>query len=106
MIFGDHLLSLSHDSVLNVWDYREGSACAVPNAAFGLNGRYLLSERGITWSIVMTALYSSIELGASYHATAMLHPETYLNKVVVANATGGLQLWNIRTRCVGPASGA
>jgi len=28
----------------------------------------------------------------------MLHPETYLNKVVVANATGGLQLWNIRTR--------
>jgi len=38
MIFGDHLLSLSHDSVLNVWDYREGSTCTVPpDAALGLS---------------------------------------------------------------------
>ena len=33
--------------------------------------------------------------------TSLVHPTTYLNKIVLGSRQGTLQLWNIRTRWVG-----
>lgn len=67
LIFGGRLLSLDRSNELFVWDIAERSHAA------------------------------TIELGAGFGATCMLHPSTYLNKVLVANSSGVMQLWNIRT---------
>lgn len=39
-----------------------------------------------------------IEFEPDFTATHVLHPATYINKVVVGSAQGGLQLWNVRSR--------
>jgi U3 small nucleolar RNA-associated protein 21 len=35
-----------------------------------------------------------------FTATSILHPATYLNKVLVSSSQGNLQLWNIRSQSV------
>ena len=73
-------------------------------APWGGGGRPMLStvahapvkpQLGLGWA--MPGVYTTLELGPHFHATAMVHPDTYLNKVVIAGAGGMLQLWNIRT---------
>ncbi|GHJ84709.1 hypothetical protein NliqN6_1111 [Naganishia liquefaciens] len=51
----------------------------------------------LVWKISTLELESEIKFHASFTATTMLHPATYLNKVVVGSAEGALQLWNVRT---------
>jgi hypothetical protein len=36
-----------------------------------------------------------IELGPDFQPTCMLHPDTYLNKVLLGGADGSMQLWNV-----------
>ena len=36
----------------------------------------------------------TINLGEDFSPTCMAHPDTYLNKVVVASQQGTMQLWN------------
>jgi U3 small nucleolar RNA-associated protein 21 len=45
-----------------------------------------------------TELQSTIQFNVGFSAVSVLHPATYLNKVLVASSQGSLQLWNIRTR--------
>ena len=45
-------------------------------------------------------LQPSIEFSPDFTATYLLHPATYLNKVLVASNEGSMQLWNIRTQLV------
>jgi U3 small nucleolar RNA-associated protein 21 len=45
-------------------------------------------------------LRSSIEFDVGFTATSILHPATYLNKVLVASSEGSMQLWNIRNQLV------
>ena len=45
-------------------------------------------------------LHSQIQFEPGFAAVHLLHPATYLNKVLVGGADGSLQLWNIRTRYV------
>ena len=66
--FGDVLVSLGADGTANIWNLKEGS----------LHGALPLSEDLSAPSLVM-------------------HPSTYLNKVVVANGEGDMELWNVRT---------
>ncbi|KAG8930201.1 hypothetical protein FRC02_004503, partial [Tulasnella sp. 418] len=40
----------------------------------------------------------SIQFDNGFTATHVLHPATYLNKVLVGSAEGNLELWNIQTR--------
>lgn len=35
---------------------------------------------------------------ASFLVSAMMHPSTYLNKVLLGSHQGALQLWNLKTR--------
>jgi hypothetical protein len=46
------------------------------------------------------ALHSQIQFEPGFTAVNLLHPATYLNKVLVGGNDGSLQLWNIRTQCV------
>ncbi|KAJ9115237.1 hypothetical protein QFC20_001104 [Naganishia adeliensis] len=68
LIFGEQLLALRQD------------------------GRGLL-----VWKISTLELESEIEFHSSFTATTMMHPATYLNKVIVGSAEGAIQLWNVRT---------
>ncbi|GMK53974.1 hypothetical protein CspeluHIS016_0105600 [Cutaneotrichosporon spelunceum] len=51
----------------------------------------------LVWNIVSSELDNEITFHSSFIATTLMHPATYLNKVVVGSQQGELQLWNIRT---------
>jgi U3 small nucleolar RNA-associated protein 21 len=42
-------------------------------------------------------LIGSLDLGDAGDVTAILHPATWLNKVVLGREDGVVQIWNIRT---------
>ncbi|CAO3658833.1 unnamed protein product [Umbelopsis ramanniana] len=67
VIFGGHILGLCDDNVLRMWDYKT------------------------------LELYTQVEFGEDFTASAILHPSTYLNKVLVSSTQGTMQIWNMRT---------
>ncbi|KAI9205039.1 Utp21 specific WD40 associated putative domain-containing protein [Polychytrium aggregatum] len=66
-IFGDLLLAICDDNVLRIWNHA---------------GR---------------EYYNELSFGPGFRATSIIHPSTYLNKILVGSQQGELQLWNIRT---------
>lgn len=65
-------------------------------------GRHLVSadETGhvIVWEIRTAVVYLELSLDSStFSASALLHPVTYVNKILFGSEQGSLQLWNIRT---------
>jgi WD40 repeat protein len=67
LVFGPHLISIADDQTLRMWDLASGESAGV------------------------------IELPPQDRVTALMHPDTYLNKVIVAYASGTMELWNLRT---------
>ncbi|KAG6908774.1 hypothetical protein DXG01_003386 [Tephrocybe rancida] len=57
-------------------------------------------SRLLLWDTVSGALDATIEFEAGFTATSILHPATYLNKVLISSSQGVVQLWNIRTQFV------
>ncbi|KAF8163624.1 Utp21-domain-containing protein [Crassisporium funariophilum] len=55
-------------------------------------------DRMFVWSTTDGELESTIAFDPGFTAVSILHPATYLNKVVVASSQGGMQLWNTRTQ--------
>ncbi|KAF5338355.1 hypothetical protein D9611_012521 [Ephemerocybe angulata] len=51
----------------------------------------------LTWDTTSGALQSTIEFEKGFTATSILHPATYLNKVLIASNEGNMELWNIQT---------
>ncbi|BET00960.1 Utp21 specific Hypothetical protein associated putative domain [Nesidiocoris tenuis] len=49
------------------------------------------------WRRGFGQLTASIPLSSDFTVTALVHPQTYLNKVLMGSEQGGLELWNIRT---------
>ncbi|KAG7161754.1 WD repeat-containing protein 36-like [Homarus americanus] len=50
------------------------------------------------WDIKVESLYMEMEFQAkSFEISAIMHPATYLNKILVGSKQGKLQLWNIKT---------
>ncbi|KAI9571311.1 Utp21 specific WD40 associated putative domain-containing protein [Boletus coccyginus] len=65
--------------------------------------------RMLTWDISHDEpLFSCIvQFDVGFTAVMVLHPATYLNKILVASSEGDLQLWNIRTQtCIHKFSGS
>ncbi|KAF7796706.1 hypothetical protein EIP86_007889 [Pleurotus ostreatoroseus] len=54
--------------------------------------------RMLVWDTVEGVLQCSIQFDAGFTATSILHPATYLNKVLVSSSEGHMQLWNIRAQ--------
>jgi U3 small nucleolar RNA-associated protein 21 len=67
LLFGDLLLALYTDNTLRIWNHKSGE------------------------------YYNTLSFSPEFTATMMVHPATYLNKVLVASQEGKMQLWNIRT---------
>ncbi|XP_061553774.1 WD repeat-containing protein 36 [Phycodurus eques] len=66
--FGDQLISADGGGLVVVWDVRGGDA------------------------------YLQLNLDpATFDVSAMMHPSTYLNKVLLGSSQGALQLWNLKT---------
>jgi hypothetical protein len=58
--------------------------------------RYAISK--IRWKEAdLVELQNQIQFQKGFIGTTMLHPATYLNKIVVGSNSGDLQLWNTRT---------
>ncbi|KAG6831361.1 hypothetical protein H0H87_005372 [Tephrocybe sp. NHM501043] len=55
-------------------------------------------SRLLLWDIKAGVLDGTIEFEPGFTATSILHPATYLNKVLISSSQGGVQLWNIRTQ--------
>lgn len=67
LILGAYIAALCDDNTLKLWDTNTGD------------------------------LYTEIEFGDEFTATNMIHPSTYLNKILVSSTQGTMQIWNIRT---------
>ncbi|RMB92880.1 hypothetical protein DUI87_30774 [Hirundo rustica rustica] len=67
--FGDHIISVDVDNVL------------------------------IVWNIQSEEVYLQMDFDkATFAVSALLHPSTYLNKILIGSEQGTLQLWNIRSK--------
>eukprot|EP00741_Cyanophora_paradoxa_P021294 tig00021348_g20554.t1 len=64
-------------------------------------GAHVLSvgddRRLIAWDVAGESEVASVELGSKFTPSCILHPATYLNKVVLGSREGPLQLWNVRS---------
>ncbi|XP_038068036.1 WD repeat-containing protein 36-like [Patiria miniata] len=66
--FGDHLVSVDEDSLLKIWDIKSAE------------------------------IYLEIQFdNRIFEATALMHPTTYLNKILVGSRQGTMQIWNIKS---------
>ncbi|KAI8149510.1 Utp21 specific WD40 associated putative domain-containing protein [Fennellomyces sp. T-0311] len=66
LVLGQYIAALCDDNVLRMWNVKSGE------------------------------LYTEIEFGDSFTATTMIHPSTYLNKLLIGSTQGTMQIWNIR----------
>lgn len=65
--FGEHLISVDDSSLLKVWDKKDES------------------------------VYLEIPFpNDTFKISVVMHPHTYINKILVGSDQGGLQLWNVR----------
>lgn len=55
-------------------------------------------KRLFVWNGPENELHTTIDFDVSFTATQIVHPSTYINKVVVASEEGSLQIWNISSR--------
>lgn len=52
----------------------------------------------IVWDINTESLYMEMEFQPkSFEITAIVHPATYLNKILIGSRQGKMQLWNLKT---------
>ncbi|KAJ0250207.1 Transducin family protein / WD-40 repeat family protein [Hirschfeldia incana] len=72
LLFGEHVLSLDVEGNMFMWAFK-----------------------GIEEHL---APIGHVELGEKFTPTCIVHPDTYLNKVLVGSQEGPLQLWNINTK--------
>ncbi|KAJ6699672.1 WD REPEAT-CONTAINING PROTEIN 36 [Salix purpurea] len=74
-VFGDYVISVDVDGNLFIWGFKGVDGSNVP--------------------------VGHILLGDKFIPTCMMHPDTYLNKVLIGSQEGGLQLWNMgRFMCI------
>nr|XP_033785021.1 WD repeat-containing protein 36 [Geotrypetes seraphini] len=79
--FGDHVISVDHDNILIIWDVH-------------------LEEEYLQLNFDKKV----------FTVSAIMHPSTYLNKILLGSQQGSLQLWNIKSNkllytCQGWGSG-
>uniref|UniRef100_K3W5I7 Small-subunit processome Utp21 domain-containing protein n=1 Tax=Globisporangium ultimum (strain ATCC 200006 / CBS 805.95 / DAOM BR144) TaxID=431595 RepID=K3W5I7_GLOUD len=53
------------------------------------------------WDLETFELINQIKFSSDFVPSVMMHPSTYLNKILVGSETGALELWNVRTmKCI------
>ncbi|KAL4123846.1 hypothetical protein PRIC2_009692 [Phytophthora ramorum] len=64
---------------------------------------FSLDDEGVIkiWDLLTMEIVDTLTFSAGFTPTTMLHPDTYLNKILVGSEEGALQLWNIRKmKCI------
>lgn len=56
----------------------------------------------VVWRVSTKEVHTEIQPTKGGEIVGIVHPSTYLNKLVVARAGGGLQIWNVKTGYVNP----
>lgn len=89
------------------WNVTRGSDVASPEAdvmveALHVFGAHLLSRSSDNvlrvWTVSPVELYAELALDpAVFHISTLLHPPTYLNKILLGSTQGTLRLYNLRT---------
>ncbi|KAG9293369.1 hypothetical protein G9A89_007615 [Geosiphon pyriformis] len=51
----------------------------------------------IIWNHKLGELYSEIQFDSSFTLSTIVHPHTYLDKILLGSTQGTMQIWNIRT---------
>jgi U3 small nucleolar RNA-associated protein 21 len=88
-IFGTQLLALNENGDhMFLWNTADGGESDA--------SKHIISNNQSS----SPELEATIAFNANFSATSILHPATYLNKVVVASSQGDMQLWNTRTQLV------
>ncbi|KAJ4838625.1 hypothetical protein Tsubulata_044113 [Turnera subulata] len=72
MVFGDQVLSVDAEGNFRIWGFKGAS------------------DDG--------SLLGEFALPRNFTPTSLIHPDTYLNKVLLGSQDGSLQLWNISTK--------
>ncbi|XP_062115284.1 U3 small nucleolar RNA-associated protein 21 homolog [Humulus lupulus] len=72
LLFGEHILSVDIEGNLFIWAFKEIDQNPAPV------GHIILDD--------------------NFTPNCMMHPDTYLNKVIIGSQEGSLQLWNISTK--------
>ncbi|RWR75205.1 U3 small nucleolar RNA-associated protein 21 [Cinnamomum micranthum f. kanehirae] len=72
LLFGEHILSMDVKGNIYMWAFKE-----------------------IEWNLAMVG---HILLEEKFSPSCIMHPDTYLNKVIIGSQEGLLQLWNISTK--------
>ncbi|XP_054162856.1 WD repeat-containing protein 36-like [Oppia nitens] len=67
--FGPHLIATDSENILRVWEIR---------------------SQELTLTIPMNP--------ESFRMTCLVHPATYINKILIGSVQGSLQMWNLRTQ--------
>ncbi|KAJ2715236.1 rRNA-processing protein utp21 [Coemansia spiralis] len=53
----------------------------------------------VVWERTTREVFTEIEFeGESFRVTTVVHPSTYVNKIVVGSAQGTMQVWNVQSR--------
>ncbi|XP_039138391.1 WD repeat-containing protein 36 [Dioscorea cayenensis subsp. rotundata] len=72
LFFGEHVLSLDVKGNVFIWAFKGSEDSLVP--------------------------VGHIQLEEKFSPSCIMHPDTYLNKVIIGSQEGSLQLWNISTK--------
>ncbi len=101
--FGDHLISVDKDNVVIIWDVESEGwffccfarftfiSCSRINHIFTV---YVICSVNLTADTYLQISYDK----ASFEVSALMHPSTYLNKILFGSSQGSLQLWNIKSK--------
>ncbi|GAA6025323.1 hypothetical protein JCM8202_002695 [Rhodotorula sphaerocarpa] len=95
LLFGNTLMALaSSGRRMYVWDVPPyvKPASKDPDASADAG-----SDTDATEDDGVVTPYATLEFAAGFTATKLVHPASYLNKVVVGSKEGQLAVWNIRT---------
>lgn len=86
LVLGSQLLALTEDGTrMLVWDTGSGGV--------SFETRHHARREPLP-----AELQANIQFDSDFTATTMLHPSTYLNKILVGSSQGSMQLWNIKTQ--------
>ncbi|KAM0791653.1 hypothetical protein ACM66B_006089 [Microbotryomycetes sp. NB124-2] len=100
IVFGTTPVALSSTGRrMFVWDippYTKPASIDPLKSAAATNGKQAPSEIA-TYEIQRVTPHTVIDFADGFVATSIVHPASYLNKVVVGSQQGQLAVWNVRT---------
>ena len=100
------------DPLVRVWIFKRGRKVGELETAGGggtkntqwrellVFGEWIVGvlEKGfVVWKRETGEVYTAIEIDAGGEITAAVHPNTFLNKIVIAKVGGTLEIWNVKT---------